>query len=29
VGEVALKTFTGIDAADILWERIESLRATV
>jgi glutathione synthase len=28
-GAVALKTFTGIDAADILWERIESLRATV
>jgi glutathione synthase len=28
-GAVALKTFTGIDAAEILWERIESLRATV
>ena len=28
-GAVALKTFTGIDAADILWERIESLRAKV
>jgi glutathione synthase len=28
-GAVALKTFTGIDAADILWERIESLRAAV
>jgi glutathione synthase len=28
-GAVALKTFTGIDATDILWERIESLRATV
>jgi glutathione synthase len=28
-GAVALKTFTGIDAADILWKRIESLRATV
>jgi glutathione synthase len=27
-GAVALKTFTGIDATDILWERIESLRAT-
>jgi glutathione synthase len=27
-GAVALKTFTGIDAADILWERIEALRAT-
>jgi len=27
-GAVALKTFTGIDAADILWERIEVLRAT-
>jgi glutathione synthase len=26
-GAVALKTFTGIDATDILWERIESLRA--
>jgi len=25
---VALKTFTGIDAAEILWERIEALRAT-
>jgi glutathione synthase len=28
-GAVALKTFTGIDATDILWERIESLRAAV
>jgi len=28
-GAVALRTFTGIDAADILWARIESLRATV
>jgi glutathione synthase len=27
-GAVALKAFTGIDAADILWERIEKLRAT-
>ncbi len=26
-GAVALRTFTGIDAADILWARIESLRA--
>ena len=26
-GAVALKTFTGIDATAILWERIESLRA--
>ena len=26
-GAVALKTFTGIDAADILWQRIETLRA--
>jgi glutathione synthase len=26
-GAVALKTFTGIDAAEILWERIEELRA--
>ena len=26
-GAVALKTFTGIDAADIMWERIEALRA--
>jgi glutathione synthase len=26
-GAVALKTFTGIDAADILWTRIEALRA--
>jgi glutathione synthase len=25
-GAVALRTFTGIDAADILWARIESLR---
>ena len=28
-GAVALKAFTGIDATDILWERIESLRAVV
>ena len=28
-GAVALKSFTGIDATDILWERIESLRAVV
>ncbi len=28
-GAVALKAFTGIDAAEILWERIESLRAAV
>jgi glutathione synthase len=27
-GAVALKTFTGIDAADILWARIEELRRT-
>ena len=27
-GAVALKTFTGIDAADILWTRIEELRRT-
>ncbi len=26
-GAVALKTFTGIDATDILWQRIEALRA--
>jgi len=26
-GAVALKSFTGVDAADILWARIESLRA--
>jgi glutathione synthase len=26
-GAVALRTFTGIDAADILWARIEELRA--
>lgn len=26
-GAVALKRFTGIDAAEVLWERIESLRA--
>ncbi len=28
-GAVALKTFTGLDATDILWERIEALRAKV
>ena len=28
-GAVALKTFTGIDATDILWQRVESLRAAV
>ena len=28
-GAVALKSFTGIDATDILWERIEALRAKV
>jgi len=27
-GAVALKRFTGIDAAEVLWERIESLRTT-
>jgi glutathione synthase len=27
-GAVALKTFTGIDATEVLWERIEALRAT-
>ena len=27
-GAVALKSFTGIDAADLLWKRIETLRAT-
>jgi glutathione synthase len=27
-GAVSLKTFTGIDAAEVLWERIEALRAT-
>ena len=27
-GAVALKSFTGIDATDLLWQRIESLRAT-
>jgi glutathione synthase len=27
-GAVALKNFSGIDAADILWQRIETLRAT-
>jgi len=26
-GAPSLKTFTGIDAAEILWERIEALRA--
>jgi glutathione synthase len=28
-GAVALKAFTGIDATDILWRRIEALRAAV
>ncbi len=27
-GAVALKTFSGIDATELLWERIEALRAT-
>jgi glutathione synthase len=27
-GAVALKTFTGVDATEALWKRIESLRAT-
>jgi glutathione synthase len=27
-GAVALKTFSGIDATDLLWQRIETLRAT-
>ena len=27
-GAVALKTFSGVDAADILWQRVEALRAT-
>jgi len=27
-GAVALKRFTGIDAADLLWQRVETLRAT-
>jgi glutathione synthase len=27
-GAVALKTFSGIDATEVLWERIETLRAT-
>jgi len=27
-GAVALKRFTGIDATDVMWRRIESLRAT-
>ncbi len=26
-GAVALKTFTGVDATDILWQRVEALRA--
>ena len=26
-GAVALKTFTGVDAAEIMWERVEALRA--
>jgi glutathione synthase len=28
-GAVALKLFTGIDATEVLWKRIEALRATV
>ncbi|WP_309605060.1 glutathione synthase [Phenylobacterium sp.] len=28
-GAVALKTFTGLDATDILWQRVEELRRTV
>jgi glutathione synthase len=28
-GAVALKTFTGIDATEILWQRVETLRAIV
>jgi glutathione synthase len=28
-GAVSLKTFTGIDATEVLWERIEALRAKV
>ncbi|MDB5451271.1 MAG: gshB [Phenylobacterium sp.] len=28
-GAVALKRFTGVDAAEVLWERIEALRAKV
>ncbi len=27
-GAVALKTFTGVDATDVMWSRIEALRAT-
>jgi glutathione synthase len=27
-GAVALKRFTGIDATDIMWQRVEALRAT-
>src|ERR1700743_335143 len=27
-GAVALKTFSGIDATELLWKRIETLRAT-
>ena len=27
-GAVDLKTFSGVDAADILWQRVEALRAT-
>jgi glutathione synthase len=28
-GAVALKAFTGVDATDVLWTRIEALRAGV
>jgi glutathione synthase len=28
-GARALQRFTGIDATDILWQRVEALRATV
>jgi len=27
-GAVALKAFTGVDATDVLWQRVEALRAT-
>jgi glutathione synthase len=27
-GAVALKRFTGVDATDVMWARVESLRAT-
>jgi glutathione synthase len=27
-GAVALKRFTGVDASDVMWSRVEAIRAT-